>query len=74
MCSMRTMAASFGDRGSPHAHGPRAGTSTPAARCLLFILLTEGGFDWSWVANLVTWLVIFSAGATRRSRKDTARV
>jgi ABC-2 type transport system permease protein len=36
--------------------------------------LVQGSFNWSWVANLVTWLVIFTVGATWRFRRDTARV
>ncbi len=32
------------------------------------------GFDWVWVLNLLVWLAIFSAGATWRFRRDTARV
>lgn len=36
--------------------------------------LIGGGFDWIWVANLTGWLAIFTAGATVRFSKDTARV
>ncbi|MDA8070832.1 MAG: ABC transporter permease [Actinomycetota bacterium] len=36
--------------------------------------LVQGAFDWTWTANLVAWLVIFTAGATWRFRKDTARI
>jgi len=36
--------------------------------------LARGAFDWTWVANLVVWLVLFTAGAVWRFRKDTARV
>ncbi len=36
--------------------------------------LVQGGFHWTWVANLVVWLVLFVAGAAWRFRKDTARV
>lgn len=36
--------------------------------------LVQGAFDWAWAANLVAWLVIFTAGAIWRFRKDTARV
>ncbi|MGC8513956.1 MAG: ABC transporter permease [Acidimicrobiales bacterium] len=36
--------------------------------------LVQGAFDWTWAANLVAWLVIFTAGAIWRFRKDTARV
>jgi len=36
--------------------------------------LTRVGFHWSWLANLVAWLVVFVAGAVWRFRSDTARV
>lgn len=36
--------------------------------------LVRGPFDWTWVANLVAWLAIFTLGAIWRFRKDTARV
>jgi len=36
--------------------------------------LVQGAFDWTWVANLVAWLVIFTGGAAWRFRRDTARV
>ena len=36
--------------------------------------LVQGTFDWTWAANLVVWLVIFTAGAIWRFRKDTVRV
>lgn len=36
--------------------------------------LNGGGFDWAWVANLVVWLTIFTAGAAWRFSTDTARV
>jgi ABC-2 type transport system permease protein len=32
------------------------------------------GVDWTWVVNVLGWLIIFSAGAMWRFRKDTARV
>lgn len=32
------------------------------------------GVDWTWVVNVLAWLVIFVAGAAWRFRKDTARV
>ncbi len=35
--------------------------------------LVQGTFNWTWAANLVAWLVIFTAGAIWRFRKDTAR-
>src|SRR5258708_32184043 len=35
--------------------------------------LLGGNLDVGWVANAVAWLVIFSAGAVWRFRKDTAR-
>ncbi len=36
--------------------------------------LTGDAFQWTWVANVVAWLVIFGGGAIWRFRKDTARV
>jgi len=36
--------------------------------------LLGNGVDWTWVVNVLGWLVIFSAGAIWRFRKDTARV
>jgi ABC-2 type transport system permease protein len=33
-----------------------------------------GGVQLKWVLNAVAWLVIFTAGAIWRFRKDTARV
>lgn len=36
--------------------------------------LVGGTLDWTWVVNLVAWLVIFVAGAVWRFRRDTARV
>ena len=36
--------------------------------------LTQSGFVWSWVANLLVWLALFVAGAAWRFRRDTARV
>lgn len=36
--------------------------------------LVGGALEWSWVLNLITWLVIFVAGAVWRFRRDTARV
>jgi ABC-2 type transport system permease protein len=36
--------------------------------------LVQGAFDWTWAANLVAWLVVFTTGAIWRFRKDTARV
>lgn len=32
------------------------------------------GVDWTWVVNVLVWLIIFIAGATWRFRLDTARV
>jgi ABC-2 type transport system permease protein len=32
------------------------------------------GVDWTWVVNVLGWLIIFTAGAMWRFRKDTARV
>jgi len=32
------------------------------------------GVDWTWVVNVVAWLIIFAGGAVWRMRKDTARV
>jgi ABC-2 type transport system permease protein len=36
--------------------------------------LLGNGVDWTWVVNVLAWLVIFSWGAIWRFRKDTARV
>jgi ABC-2 type transport system permease protein len=36
--------------------------------------LLGNGVDWTWVVNVVAWLVIFTAGAMWRFRKDTGRV
>ncbi len=36
--------------------------------------LLGNGVDWTWVVNVLAWLVIFSSGAAWRMRKDTARV
>ncbi len=36
--------------------------------------LVGGALEWSWVLNLIAWLVIFVAGAVWRFRRDTARV
>ncbi|MDA8269091.1 MAG: ABC transporter permease [Actinomycetota bacterium] len=36
--------------------------------------LVQGPFDWTWVANLLAWLTLFTAGAIWRFRKDTARI
>jgi ABC-2 type transport system permease protein len=35
--------------------------------------LVQGAFNWTWAANLVVWLALFTAGAVWRFRKDTAR-
>ncbi len=35
--------------------------------------LLGNGVDWTWVVNVLAWLIIFAAGATWRFRKDTAR-
>jgi ABC-2 type transport system permease protein len=32
------------------------------------------GVDWTWVVNVVAWLVIFAGGAIWRFGKDTGRV
>jgi ABC-2 type transport system permease protein len=32
------------------------------------------GVDWTWVVNVLAWLIIFAGGAVWRMRKDTARV
>lgn len=32
------------------------------------------GVDWTWVVNVLAWLIIFAGGAAWRMRKDTARV
>jgi ABC-2 type transport system permease protein len=36
--------------------------------------LTGDPFQWTWVLNVVAWLLIFGGGAVWRFRKDTARV
>jgi ABC-2 type transport system permease protein len=36
--------------------------------------LLGNGVDWTWVVNVLAWLIIFSGGAIWRMRKDTARV
>jgi ABC-2 type transport system permease protein len=36
--------------------------------------LLGNGVDWTWVVNVLAWLIIFSGGAMWRFRKDTARV
>jgi ABC-2 type transport system permease protein len=36
--------------------------------------LLGNGVDWTWVVNVLAWLVIFAGGAVWRMRKDTARV
>jgi ABC-2 type transport system permease protein len=35
--------------------------------------LVQGPFNWTWAANLVVWLALFTAGASWRFRRDTAR-
>jgi len=36
--------------------------------------LLGNGVDWTWVVNVLAWLVIFTTGAIWRFRKDTAQV
>jgi ABC-2 type transport system permease protein len=36
--------------------------------------LLGNGVDWTWVVNVLAWLIIFVAGAVWRFRQDTARV
>jgi ABC-2 type transport system permease protein len=36
--------------------------------------LLGNGVDWTWIVNVLGWLIIFSAGAMWRFRKDTGRV
>jgi ABC-2 type transport system permease protein len=36
--------------------------------------LLGNGVDWTWVVNVVAWLILFASGAVWRMRKDTARV
>ena len=36
--------------------------------------LLGNGVDWTWVVNVLAWLVIFAGGAAWRFRRDTARV
>jgi ABC-2 type transport system permease protein len=35
--------------------------------------LLGNGVDWTWVVNVLAWLIIFAGGAMWRMRKDTAR-
>jgi ABC-2 type transport system permease protein len=41
---------------------------------LVHFPLVGGPFNWTWMANILAWLVIFSAGAAWRLRRDTTRV
>ena len=41
---------------------------------LVHFPLVGGALNWTWMANLVAWLVIFSAGAAWWLRRDTTRV
>jgi ABC-2 type transport system permease protein len=36
--------------------------------------LLGNGVDWTWVVNVIAWLILFAGGAVWRMRKDTARV
>jgi ABC-2 type transport system permease protein len=36
--------------------------------------LLGNGVDWTWVVNVLAWLIIFAGGAIWRFRRDTARV
>jgi ABC-2 type transport system permease protein len=36
--------------------------------------LLGNGVDWTWVINVLAWLIIFAGGAIWRMRRDTARV
>jgi len=36
--------------------------------------LVQGAFNWTWAANLLSWLVVFTSGAVWRFRRDTARM
>jgi ABC-2 type transport system permease protein len=36
--------------------------------------LLGNGVDWTWVVNVLAWLIIFAGGAIWRMRRDTARV
>jgi ABC-2 type transport system permease protein len=36
--------------------------------------LLGNGVDWTWVINVLAWLIIFAGGASWRMRRDTARV
>ena len=40
---------------------------------LVHFPLRTGGFDWTWVVNLVGWLAVFVGAATWRFRTDTGR-
>ncbi len=35
--------------------------------------LLGNGVDWTWVVNVLAWLIIFASGAVWRMRKDTGR-
>jgi ABC-2 type transport system permease protein len=41
---------------------------------LVHFPLAQGPFIWRWLANLIAWLIIFTAGAVWRFSRDTARV
>ena len=41
---------------------------------LVHFPLVGGDFDWTWIANLLVWLVLFVVGAAWLLRRDTARV
>jgi len=36
--------------------------------------LLGNSVDWTWVVNVLFWLIVFVAGAAWRMRQDTARV
>lgn len=54
----------------------RVATFTPlfGLNQLVHYPLLGGSLDWSWIANLLAWLVIFVVGAAWLFRRDTARV
>jgi ABC-2 type transport system permease protein len=51
-----------------------AGTPLWGLNQLVHYPLAGGAFEWTWVANIVVWLALFSAGAAWRFSTATARV
>ena len=59
---------------SPHSAGHRWWTPLYGLNQLVHTPLLGNGVDWTWVVNVLAWLIIFAGGAIWRFRKDTARV